>query len=612
MGDSPRKRQSPIRRHAVSTVLAVVLAGSALAACGGISSSTGGNGTGTIVFAEAPGASPNYIFPYMGCAYFSVSNVNQFQQLMYRPVYFFGLGSSSAVQPQLSQADQPVFSDSNKTVTLKMKGWKFSNGETIDAQAAMFFLNMYKADPTSFCGYNQGYGIPDQLASASGSGNTVTLHFSKAVNPNWILYNYLSEITAMPQAWDKTSLSAASGSGGCAKGVFGAAATNTACKAVEKFLDAEALKTTTYTQPLWQIVSGPWKLSQFDSLGNVTLVPNTKYSGPQKAQVAEVQLKAYTSSSAEQNDLYSNKLTFGFVDPAILPGPAKSPGEVGPQVPALKGKYNLATGSPWAFNYAPFNFSSSNPKAPEIRQLYIRQAIQQAVNQIGIIKSVDKGYGVPTCSPIPPNTPSSISSNVECAYPFNLADAKALLTDHGWNVQNGVQTCVHPGTASNQCGEGIAAGSQLKLDVIQASGTPFQDQTMNAQIAAWKSIGIVFSHSERAFNSVIQECNGGTFQICWWGGGWVYAPDYYPSGETFFTPTGGFNPGSYSNAHMTQLINDTTFGSGDLTEYGTYAAQQLPVLYEPNATATNEVSVKLKGVLPVNPLSNFMPEYNYF
>jgi ABC-type transport system substrate-binding protein len=59
-----------------------------------------------------------------------------------------------------------------------MKGWKFADGQTVNAESVMFFLNMYKADPTSYCGYNKGYGIPDQVASASGKGNTVTIKFT--------------------------------------------------------------------------------------------------------------------------------------------------------------------------------------------------------------------------------------------------------------------------------------------------------------------------------------------------------------------------------------------------------------------------------------------------
>ena len=107
--------------------------------------------------------------------------------------------------PSLSLADSPVYSNGNKTVTIKMKGWKFADGQTVNAQSVMFFLNMYKADPTAYAGYNPGYGIPDQVKNASGSGNTVTINFTTSVNPNWLLYNYLSEITPFPNSWDLTS-----------------------------------------------------------------------------------------------------------------------------------------------------------------------------------------------------------------------------------------------------------------------------------------------------------------------------------------------------------------------------------------------------------------------
>ncbi len=598
----------------------VLSAGLVLAACGGGSSSSSSTTTtpkpttptGTLTYAEGPGANPNYIFPYMGCAYFSVSNSQQFQELMYRPLYWFGLGASSAVQFPLSLANAPTFSNKDKQVTINLKGWKFSDGQTVNAESVLFFLNLYKADPTSYCGYNAGYGIPDQVSSVSGSGDKVTIDFSSSVNPNWLLYNYLSEITPMPEAWDVTSASAAAGSGGCGAGAYGASATATACKAVEKYLDGLSTNTSTYTAAPWNVVDGPWKLAAFDSLGNATFVPNPTYSGPQKALVAKVIEKAYTSSTAEENDLYANKLDLGYVDPSQLPSPAPAPGQVGGQIAALKSTYNLVTGSVWSFNYAPFNFAKADPKAPELNQLYIRQALQESINQLAIIRAVDKGYGWPTYSPIPPNTPTSIAGSVPNPYPYSQSAAKSLLTDHGWTIVNGVQTCTRPGTGSNECGAGIASGSKLALSIIWSSGTPSLDSTLAAEISAWKSIGIPFTHSEASFNDVTAQCNGGSFQICMWGAGWVYSPDYYPSGETLFTPTGGFNPGSYSDEHMTTLIGQTTSGTADLTAYGNYAAQQLPVLYEPNPTATGEVSKSLKGVQPVSPLQNFMPEYNYF
>ena len=493
-----------------------------------------------------------------------------------------------------------------------MKGWKFSNGQTVNAQSLMFFLNLYKADPSSYCGYNVGYGIPDHVASATGSGNTVTIKFKSAVSPNWILYNYLSQLSPMPEAWDKTSASAAAGSGHCSTGVFGAASTNTACKAVEKFLDAQALQTSTYTDKLWQVVDGPYKLASYDTIGNAELTPNTTYSGPVKSKVGHVFLESYTTAAAEQSALYSGKLTIGFVDPTTLPGPAPSPGAVGPNIGQLAGKYNLVTGTPWSFNYAPLNFAPSDPKGVVLKQLYIRQALQESVNQAAIVRRVNNNYGVITCSPIPPNAPSTMSGNVACPYPYNLTKAKALLTEHGWQIVNGVQTCEKPGTNASECGTGIAAGTTLNLSFIWQSGSPSSDTTNNAEISAWNSIGIVVSHTEGSFNKVVAECNGGTFQICSWGAGWIYAPDYYPSGETLFTPGGAFNPGAYKNDMMTSLITASVTQNIPLTSYATYAAKEIPVLYQPNPTSTAEISVKLKGVQPLNPLQNFMPEYLYF
>src|SRR5665213_3845243 len=109
----------------------------------------------------------------MGCSFYSVANTEQFQEEMYRPLYWFGLAASSSYVPSLSLGNTPKFSNGNKKITIDMKGWKFADGQTVDGQSVMFFLNMYKADPASFCGYNGGFGIPDQVSSASATGNTV-------------------------------------------------------------------------------------------------------------------------------------------------------------------------------------------------------------------------------------------------------------------------------------------------------------------------------------------------------------------------------------------------------------------------------------------------------
>jgi len=428
-------------------IAALVLSGVAIAGAPAFATVTG-QPSGSITFAEAPGANPNFIFPYLGCAYSSVNNINQFQMLMFRPLYWFGLAGSAKFVPSLSLANPPVFAHGDRTVTITMKGLRFADGQIINARSVMFFLNMYKADPTAYCGYNAVYGIPNQVKSAAGHGDTIRINFTTPVNPTWLLDNYLSEITPMPDRWDRSSASQASN---CATGAFGATSTDAACSAVLTYLTKEGSTTSTFAGSFWQSGDdGPWRLSAFDATGDATFEPNTKYRGPQKAQVASVKEVAFTTIQAEESDLLNNKLSIGYIDPSVLTSPAPAPGKVGPNWVPLASHYSIVTGSSWAFNYAAFNFTSSDPNGAAIDQLYIRQALQYAVDQRSLIESVDKGYGSAIDSPLPPATPTTLSRPIVNPYPFNFAAARTLLSAHGWTLVNNVQTCTQPGTGSGE------------------------------------------------------------------------------------------------------------------------------------------------------------------
>jgi peptide/nickel transport system substrate-binding protein len=97
-----------------------------------------------------------------------------------------------------------------------------------------------------------------------------------------------------------------------------------------------------------------------------------------------------------------------------------------------------------------------------------------------------------------------------------------------------------------------------------------------------------------------------------WGGGWIYAPDYLPTGESLFTTGAGSNSGSYSDPKMDRLILATqkTNGTGPLYEYEDYAAKQLPVIYQPTDYTIAATSINVGGVV-FNPLLTLVPEYWY-
>lgn len=547
---------------------------------------------------------------------------------MFRPLYFFGKGASVAVQPASSLANLPVASNGDKTFTVDMKGWKYADGQSIDAESLAFDLNMFKSFTApvdgktpnigDYCGYTPGYGIPDQIKSISYpdglTGNKVVINFTSSQNPNWELYNELSQLQPLPNSWDAT----ATGPSHCATDAYNSAAANTQCIDVYNYLNAQSLKVSTWTSGFWQGGDdGPFTLSAADALGNVSFVPNTKYAGPQKAQLAQVNEKAYSAESAEQEDLETNSIQIGYVDPSDLSSGAPKAGGLGKNLPSLAANYNLVTGETWSYNYEALVFSNNtsgtskaNDKVrnAEMGQLYVRQALQMGIDQSGIISSVDKNYAIPTCSPIPADVPASLAKPVNCAYPYSITKGLALLKSHGWKLVSGVATCEAAGSGMSDCGAGIPKGSMLafKFSYLSAAASPATADTAQIEIGGWKKEGIEVQSDPTGYNTAITICT--SVDICSWGVGWIYDPDFLPTGESILGTGAGGNSGFFSNNKMNTLIKGTDFGHTSLDTYGKYAAEDAPFLYVPTSTAITEVSKTLKGYV-LNPLENFTPEY---
>ncbi len=571
--------------------------------------------SGTITIAEGANATPNYILPFYPPAQCTVTNTSGFQVMMYRPLYFFGLGASAAIQPKISTGNLPKYSNHNKTVTIKMKGWKFADGQTVNAQSVMFFLNMYKAVPTGFCTYTAGLGIPDQVASAHGKGNTVVINLKSSVNPLWFTDNELAVITPMADSWDRTS---ATQKAKCASGAYGAASTIVACKNVQNYLNNLAQNSSSFTNSMWQSgVDGPWRLTSMDNLGNATFQPNAHYSGPQKAQVQYVKLVAFTTATAEENQLQAGNIDVGYVDPSILTSPAPRPGAAGANWGQLSRRYNLVTNTTFANNYMNLNFGK-NPGAKYLNQLYVRAALESSIDQASIDKNAFKNYAVPTWSALPPTTPAAESGPIPQPYPYNMTKAESLLTSHGWTNKSGQLVCTSPGTGSSQCGAGISSGDKMALNIEWVSGTPSEDVMMNAILANWSSLGIAMSHTEGTFNDTVGSCPvaynpSSTFDICNWGGGWLFAPDYFPSGEPLYLTGAGSNSGLYSDPTMNRLIKQTLASNVKLTAYGNYTATSLPVLWDPLNTGTGEIIKTLKSSIGFqDTLLTSTPEYFHY
>jgi peptide/nickel transport system substrate-binding protein len=617
-----------LRLGAVAAVGVVSLVAAACSSSGG--SGSGSNSAssgapikgGTATVALPAGVTNNWIFPFYAITNSSVYNSNQFQWMFYRPLYMFGNNTNTnvTINYPLSPANPPDYTNGGKTVVINMKGWKWSDGETVNAQSLVFFLNMAKAEKNNWYAYSKTL-LPDNVASYKATGpNQLTIQLNSGYSSIWYTYNQLAEINPMPLAWDVTSLGAKAGSGGCT--TDSAADGWAKCKAVYTFLTAQSKIATTYaTSPLWSVVDGPWKLSSFNTNGNVTIVPNKAYSGSPKPKLSAVKFLPYTADSAEYTALKTGGLDVGYIPtqdvgqkPANSWLPATNP---------LGSSYYLEPFFSYGIEYAQPNFN--NPQVGYlVRQLYIRQAMQSAENQPGISTAIWRGYATPVSGPVPTVPTNEFlpaiqkENNGQGPYPYDPAKAKALLTSHGWSEVGGVMTCQDP----SKCGTGITKGEQLKMTFVYSTGIAAATATYQTIKSEESQIGIDVTLVGQSFDSIIGEslpcapmgpkCNVQVFAF----GGWGFdGPGFEPTGEPLFATGAGSNSGNYSNPEMDKLINETHTSSSLAVfhQYATYAAQQLPFMWVPNPNPfqIQAVSSKLHNVA-FSPMFTLLPEYWYF
>lgn len=593
---------------------------------------------GTVFFTEGSQAPPNYIFPMYSFAYCSTVNIDQLEDMLYRPLYWYGDKYRSTVDYNRSIGQKPTFANNNTEATIHFNNYKWSNGEAVTANDVIFWLNVMKASPsTEWCGFAPGY-MPDLIKSYTAPNpTTLVLKFDKSYDPEWLLYNVFSELTPMPLAWDRTSLAGCSAlcSAPSAPPVSTTADSTKNGGAVYKFLDGQGKNSGGWaTSPLWGIVDGPFTIASklgggFTSSGQVTLVPNPNYSGTPKPSISKFVELPFTSEAAIYNTIRSggpSAVTIGTI-----------PAQYAPQISTLEtmGYVDNKAGY-YGFNYFPINFESGAKTSPGgepvrfiFKQLYFRQAFQHLVDQQGWIKAYLDNTASPTCGPIPITPPSplvntSAISFAPCTY--SISAASKLLSSHGWKVvPGGTSTCTNP----SLCGPGISKGEGISFNIDYLSGVVATQDEMNQLAANAKKIGVNISLSSHPFATVISAavpCTPNQASCKWtaqnWGAGWIYGPDYLPTGEWGFVPGAASNAGTYNDPKETALVKQTITGplsqeNAALTNFANYSAQQVPVVYGPTSLGTYGAAAgvvidKKLGGYAASALGFLTPEDYYF
>jgi len=537
---------------------------------------------GTLTYAYTPGNVFNWILPFPVESNYTQWN-DDIVYGMWRPLYWAGLGNKPVIDFKRSFAYPPVWSDHDTVVTIRLKHERWSDGDPVTTSDVRFFFQLLDAGKKQVAYYIPG-DIPDNVASIDYvSPSEFVMHLTGSFSQQWYLDNELVDIVPLPvQSWDRTSMSGHA---------TDAASTAAGATKVFDFLSGQAKKLSTYaTNPLWQVVDGPWRLYGYNPTTSETVVVrNASYTGADKPHLDKVVYETPTSDTAELVELRSGQLDYGFLPISDYEG--------------LKGYFSTHgfTVAPWAPDYVQWaELGYTGPYGKLFDQLYLRQALQHLVNERLYLTKVLHGLGQYTYGPVPniAGSPDVSPEEKTDPDPYSLDAARSLLASHGWTGgPSGTLRCSHPGTGPGHCGAGIAVGTSLQIPMIIQSGYPTVVAQAEAFQSAARAVGISITIEPDPVGeiySVGAVCPPGP---CKWGiilfDSWIW--DYgqqqaYPTGGQTFSK-GNYWGGGYFSPTAQHLIDLTHTRSGlsYLFSYENYISRQVAALWFP--TADNEISV---------------------
>jgi peptide/nickel transport system substrate-binding protein len=557
---------------------------------------------GDITVGQITGQTPSDIFPMVPSATCSTQTF-QLVNSLYQPLYQGPAGARPTVNYADSVAKPPVYTNNDKTVTIAIKpGQKWSDGTPVDANDVVFFIDILKAglkqSAANWCQYSPGT-FPDNVKSVSTKGaDTVVLHLTKSVNPNWFTLNNLQDTAAGVFPLPATDWNIAAAGGKHLNYKNPANATK-----IFTYLNKQGSSLATFaSNPLWKVVDGPFSLKDFSTTNSsYDLVPNKSYGQPDKAKSSEVSFQTFTSSTAMLNALESGSLDIGNLDSGTQLG----------AIPRLKSDGYSVFGSPgWGWFGGIINYKDTTDHFNKlIVQPYIKAALAGLIDQKSILSGVYHGWAVPAFSPVPsaPTSPFVPSSVAQATYPYNPAKSVKLLKAHGWKVVPGGQTvCAKAGTAKNECGAGIPAGTPFKFVWANVPETTASTGVLESEVfssEAKKAAGINIDLTTKTFNFLISNYNDVNPAAKKYTNDWAVNnyggvdTDYYPTQYGLETPGAGLNDGDYNDPTANKLMKLSIASNSQkaIINEVKYFGKNYPVFYMPVQDWIMAISKKVGG-----------------
>jgi peptide/nickel transport system substrate-binding protein len=449
-----------------------------------------------------------------------------------------------------------VTTTDNTVFTITLRPWHWSDGVPLTARDVIYTFGLDKQLGPTWPGYGGG-GMPYIVKSIKLLSPTqLQITTTHPVNPTWFIYNGIGPLEPVPEhAWKKYTL--------------------------------DQMEELQSTPAFFNVVDGPVKIEKLDIGMDAVFVPNPAWEGPKMhfsrlvfeflegdgANVQGVESGAF-DVAAVPTDMYSSVQSFPGTHLELLPQSALE-------------------------DVIAMNFH--NPAVAFFRDVRVRQAMEDAIDQNAIVQGLQHGNGDAAYGPVPHSFTQFLPPEMQAGhYPvgYDPAKSRALLEAAGFT----------PGP------DGIMQknGKRLSFTYLEETGTDAIIELDEILQADFRDVGIEMKLHLTQFNLIMALMNGPP--TGWEATGFGQPSQPYPSGEGQYATGANQNQGGYSDPEMDRLIEDNTEKPDIkyLYAYENYASAQQPVIFSPRLRPVILVRNRLHGMSDfLDPVGMFAPDQLY-
>ena len=507
---------------------------------------------GTIVIPVGIGqGNPNAVTglnPMIGSSLYNT----EIQNVIYRPLIW--VAADGTIDWRLSVAQSIDVSADGLTYHIAMKPWLWSDGVPITADDVAYNLELIRAMGDTYAGKGTA-DMPDIIAKLTVTGPlSLDVTLTHKVSRNGFTLNGLAQLVPLPRhAWGKTPVD-------------------------------EMWRRQT-DLGFFQVVSGPYRVTKFAIGRFLVMQANPAYSGspePHVEKIVDNFLEGVAPLQAMQG---------GEIDASNIPYSVWGPAT------ALPGFHAVSPDPAFGYYYLALNYV--NPSVSFFRDVRVRQAMADAIDQKQIVSLVYHGHAQVNYSPTAPALAGLLSPADKAGrWPvgYDPARARALLDAAGWR----------PGPD----GVRVKDGKRLSFGLLISSG---QDQTTEENEVIQRdfaAVGIEMKVSELTFPQLLSIAYGPSdgWQAFYIGTSGTAWPDPLPQ----FGTGGTENREHYSDPAMDALGKriDLEDGPAAAQQYNDFSAEQQPVIFLPRNTDVMLARDGISGFRAMlNPSGLWAPEF---